>query len=200
MKKSVENLTYYLREATIGRYFVASWQIKDTLAVYCTICDRGVLVFAQIQVFSRHLGRFDGKKRPRCITEAGKNTRQIFQIALHTKPCELQPKESRSPQRSTRLFVYRSICLLCATEGLFMANVSLNSISARIRAVFLAIKWILLRSRKIDYKAFITQNDNPNEIYGWENANQPTFYVEPIFATYFAEWADKRGNGAKNSW
>ena len=62
-----------------------------------------------------------------------------------------------------------------------MANVSLNSISARIRAVFLAIKWISLSFKKIDYKAFITQNDNPT-----------TFYVEPIFATYFAEWADKR--------
>ena len=179
MKKSVENLTHYLREAAIGRYFVASWQIKDTLAVYCTICDRGVLVFAQIQVFSRHLGRFDGKKRPRCITGSGKNARHILQLALQTKPCELQPKDSRSLQRSTRLFVYHSICLLCATEGLFMANVSLNSISARIRAVFLAIKWISLSFKKIDYKAFITQNDNPTEIYRWENANQPTFYVEP---------------------
>ena len=122
MKKSVENLTHYLREAAIGRYFVASWQIKDTLVVYW-----------------RYLGRLLHYMRPRCScfrSDSGvfqtpwtfrrqkttevhhgsrKNTRHILQLALQTKPCELQPKDSRSLQRSTRLFVYRSLCLLCAT-------------------------------------------------------------------------------------
>ena len=58
--------------------------------------------------------------------EPAKNARQILQLALQTKPCELQTKDSRSLQRSTTLFVYRSLCLLCASTMRFVLASSIK--------------------------------------------------------------------------
>ena len=82
MKKSVENLTYYLREATIGSILLPRDRLKTPWPFIALYATEVFLFSLRFRCFPDTLDVSTAKNDRGASREPAKNARQILQLAI----------------------------------------------------------------------------------------------------------------------